>query len=83
MAEIPKDLKPLLFGKGPRWHGRSMQALNWLGLACLIVGIIGDAINRTPGLEPGNWFIMAAALWLAGLSAWKIAYAAAKEGYAK
>ncbi|GAI55610.1 unnamed protein product [marine sediment metagenome] len=80
MAEIPKDLKPLLFGKGPRWHARSMRVLNWLGLACLIVGIVGDATNTVPGLEPTNWLIMAAALWLWGLGAWLAAYFAAKEG---
>ena len=80
MAEIPKELKPMLFGKGARWHVRSMMVLNWLGLGCLIVGIVGDVINRVPGLEPTNWFIMAAALWLWGLAALLTAYAAAKEG---
>jgi hypothetical protein len=80
MAEIPKDLRPLLFGKGPRWHGRCMMVLNWLGLACLIVGIVGDAINRVPGLEPTNWLIIAIALWVWGTGSWLAAYAAAKEG---
>lgn len=25
---------------------------------CLIVGIVGDAMNVVPGLEPTNWFII-------------------------
>ena len=80
MQEIPKELKSLLFGKGARWHVRCMSVLNWLGLGCLIVGIVGDAINRVPGLEPTNWFIMAVGLWVWGLWAWLCAYTAAKEG---
>jgi len=80
MAEIPKDMKFLLFGFGARWHAKCMMALNWLGLACLIVGIIGDAINRVPGLEPTNWILIAIALWLWGLASWLTAYNAAKEG---
>jgi hypothetical protein len=80
MAEFPEEMKSLLFGHGARWHARVAMVLNWLGLVCLIVGIIGDAANRTPGLEPINWFIMAVALWLWGLAAWITAYIATKEG---
>jgi hypothetical protein len=80
MAEIPQDLKPLLFGKGPRWHAKAMQVLSWLGLVCLIVGIIGDAINRTLGLESSNWLILAIAFWVWGMGAWLAAYFGAKEG---
>jgi hypothetical protein len=80
MAEVPKDMKFLLFGMGPKWHAKCMMVLNWLGLACLIVGIIGDAINRVPGLEPTNWILIAIALWLWGLGAWFAAYHAVKEG---
>jgi hypothetical protein len=80
MAEVPKDMKFLLFGMGPKWHAKCMMVLNWLGLVCLIVGIIGDAINRVPGLEPTNWILIAIALWLWGLGAWFAAYYAVKEG---
>lgn len=80
MAEIPKDMKFLLFGRGARWHARVAMVLDFLGIGCLIVGIIGDAINRVPGLEPTNWFIMAAAFWVWGLWSWLCAYTAAKEG---
>ena len=80
MQEVPEDLKFLLFGRGARWHARVAFVLDWLGMGCLIVGIVGDAINRIPGLEPTNWFIMAAVLLVWGIWAWICAYAAAKEG---
>ena len=64
MAEIPKDVKFLLFGKGTKWHARTAMVLDLLGLVCLIIGIIGDAINRTLGLETTHWFLMAIALWV-------------------
>ena len=80
MQEIPKELKCLLFGRGARWLAWEQAVLCWLGLGCFIVGIIGDAINRIPGLEPTHWFIMAAALWVWGLWKWIAAYTAAKEG---
>lgn len=80
MRQIPNDVRPLLFGRGARWHAWVAMALNWLGLGCLVVGVVGDAANRIPGLEPNNWFIMAAALWVWALAAWITAYAASKEG---
>lgn len=80
MAEIPKDLKFLLFGKGAKWHARVSMVLQVLGIVCLIIGIVGDAINRTPGLAPTNWFILAVAFIVWGLWAWLCAYTAAKEG---
>ena len=78
--EIPEDMKQLLFGSGARWWARVANVANILAPVCLIIGIIGDAIDRVPGLQPINWLILAAALWIAGLSAWMIAYHAAKEG---
>ena len=80
MAEIPKELKPLLFGKGPKWHARSAMALDWLGLVFLVVGIVADGINMTLGLETTHWFIMAIAMWVWGLWSWFCAYFASKEG---
>lgn len=80
MAEIPKDLKFLLFGRGARWHARSGMVLDVLGLVCFIVGIVGDVANKVPGLEPTNWFLMAIGLWVWGLWGWFCAYTAAKEG---
>ena len=80
MAQIPENLRFLLFGRGPRWHARVSLVLDFLGLGCLVVGIVGDAANRVPGLEPGNWFLMAIGLWVWGLWSWIAAYAGAKEG---
>jgi hypothetical protein len=80
MAEIPQDIKFAIFGRGAKWHARVAMVLDFLGMGCLIVGIIGDAINRTPGLEPTNWLILAIALWVWGVWSWLTAYFAAKEG---
>ena len=80
MAEIPKDLKFLLFGRGPKWHAQCAFGLECIGVAALIIGIVGDAINKTPGLEPSNWILLAIALWVWSLFAWLCAYTAAKEG---
>ena len=80
MAEIPKNMKLLLFGKGAKWQAQVSIVSYCLGIVLLIVGIVADAINRTLGLETTHWFIMAIAIWLWGLSAWLTAYHAAKEG---
>ena len=83
MENIPQELKIRLFGCGANGWARAAEISNLLAPICLLMGIIGDATNRILGLEPTNWFLMAVALWLAGLSSWKIAYTAAKEGYKK
>jgi len=83
MQEIPKDLKRLLFGMGPRWHASVSLIMNWLGFGCLIVGIVGAAMDSTPGLKPTTWFILTALLWLWALAAWICAYFGAKEGDTK
>jgi hypothetical protein len=80
MADIPKDMKFLLFGFGAKWHAKCMMALNWLGLASLIVGIISAAIGKSLGLGATNWLLIAIAFWVWGLASWLTAYHAAKEG---
>ena len=80
MAEIPKDMRFLLFGRGARWFARMSLVMSWLGVACFIVGLVGDAINRVPGLEPTNWLIMAVVFVLWAVWSWLTAYFAAKEG---
>ena len=80
MAEIPKDMKKLLFGHGVGWHARISMTMNWLGLVCLILGIIAGSINNALGLGAGNWLLLAIALWLWALAAWFTAYFGAKEG---
>jgi hypothetical protein len=51
MAEIPKDLRFWLFGRGAKWMARTGVVMASLVWACLIVGIVGDAANKVPGLE--------------------------------
>ena len=81
MAEIPKDIQSLLFGRGAKWHSRVSMALFSLGLIFTILGIIGDATNRTIGLEPENWLLLAVVHGVFAFAAWVCAYIAAKEGY--
>jgi hypothetical protein len=80
MAEIPKDLRFFLFGRGAKWMARAGLVMALLVWACLIVGIVGDAINKTLGLEPTNWFILAGISLLGAIWSWFTAYFAAKEG---
>ena len=81
MAEVPKELKFLLFEQGAKWHAIEAFVFNFLGLGCLIVGIVGSVIDKGLGLWwPTDWFFVAIALWIGGLWAWLRAYFAAKEG---
>jgi len=79
MAAVPKELKFLLFGKGPKFHARAAMFLEALGLVCLILGIIGGAMNKELGLAPTYWFLMTIAIWIWALWSWLTAYVAAKE----
>ena len=80
MAEIPKDMKFLLFGKGPKWHAKVAMGLNSVSIVTLILSIISAATSNALGLGAGNWFLLTIALLLWGLSAWFCAYFGAKEG---
>ena len=81
MAEVPQDMKKLLFGMGAKCHAISALVLDFLGLGCLIVGIIASATENEFGLWwPSDWFFIAIALWVLGLWAWITAYFAAREG---
>ena len=80
MATIPKNLKFMLFGMGPRFHSTVAIILEFLGLACLILGIIsGVKYEAVGGLWSTEWFLIAIALWIWGLWAWLASYFAAKE----
>ncbi|HEX79132.1 MAG TPA: hypothetical protein G4O19_03135 [Dehalococcoidia bacterium] len=83
MAEIPKDLKRMLFMGGARYYARMMMVMGLLTWTCLIVGIVSDATNRTLGLEPTSWFILAGISVLGAIWSWITSYFAAKEGYEK
>ena len=80
MAEIPKDLKFLLFGGGAKQKAWQMVAYTFVSLACLIVGIVGDAIDETLGLEPTSWFLISIGFLIAAFWHWFVAYYSAKEG---
>ena len=80
MAEIPKNLRSVLFPAGARLQARCAFVLWVLGIVCLVVGIIGSAINSTLGLGATNWILIAIALWVYSFCWWLPAYFAAKEG---
>jgi len=83
MAEIPKDVKKLLFGMGSKWHATVSMIVNSAALVCLILGIIAAAVGGTLGLSADHWLLIAIALIVFALSAWFVAYHAAQEGYGK
>lgn len=83
MAEIPKDVKKLLFGMGIKWHAIASFIMNFAALICLILGIIAAAMDETLGLSANHWILIAIAFIVFALSAWLTAYHAAREGYGK
>ena len=44
---------------GLRSSGMTAHICWFLGVIFAVVGIIGDAANRTLGLEPNSWFLLA------------------------
>ena len=80
MAQIPKDVKFLLFGMGPKWHAVCALILDVLGAACLVVGIVAAARGSDVGLAATHWLLAAIALFAWGLWSWLAAYLGAKEG---
>lgn len=79
MAAVPKELRFLLFGRGPKFHAKAALFLEVLGLICLIMGIIAGAMSKELGLAPSYWLLMAIALWIWALWSWLTAYVGAKE----
>jgi hypothetical protein len=81
MAEIPKNLKCLLFPPiGARVMALCAFVLEILGLGSLVMGIITDVKQEMIGLDPYCWIFVAIALFIYGLWWWFTAYLAAKEG---
>jgi len=81
MAEVPKELKFLVFEQGAKWHAIEAFVFNFLGLACLITGIVSSVMDKRLGLlSPTDWFLVAIVMWIGGLWAWLRAYFAAKDG---
>ena len=79
MAEIPKEVKKQLFERNPILCCWMHGVMTYLGFVFLLIGIIGDAMNKVPGLEPTNWFIIAIGSWVLGIFAWFRGYYSAKE----
>ena len=83
MVALPRQLKFLLFGMGPKFHAIVAIVLEFLGLACLIVGIVASATSDGLGLWwPSDWFYIAIALWIWAIWSWLTAYFATKEYFA-
>ena len=70
MAEIPNELKRHLFDRNPMLCLWMNGICTYLGIAFLVIGIVSDAINKTLGLEPTNWFIMAVLFMVMGIFTW-------------
>lgn len=71
--------KPRNFWERLFFKQRPFGALGYLGMAyilgyagfgCLVVGIIGDAFNVVPGLEPTSWFLLGIGSLVLGLWFW-------------
>ena len=56
--ELKKALDPM---------GRAFHICWLLGAAFAVLGVIGDAMNATLGLEPMIWVLLAIAAFLAGI----------------
>ena len=83
MAEIPKDVKRLLFGMGIKWNAAASMVMHSVALVFLILGIVAASMGGTLGLSADHWLLIAIALSIFALSAWFVAYHAAREGYGK
>jgi len=81
MAEIPQNIKFLLFGFGPQMHALMALITNLLGIAATVLGIISAAKKGSLGLGTTHWFLLAIIFFIWGLSFWFTAYFGAKEGF--
>lgn len=70
MAEIRSEWKKHLFESNPMRCLWLDGILSYSGIVFLLIGIISDAMNKTLGLEPTNWFIMAFGCLLLSGFAW-------------
>ena len=83
MAEIPQNVKFILFGFGPRQTAQMALIINILGMATTILGVISAATKNSLYLGAGNWLLLSIVFFIWGLSFWLVAYFGAKEGYNK
>ena len=83
MADVPDNVKYLLFGYGPRLHALMAIVANLLGIVALFLGIISSALDVPIGLGGTTWLILTIILFLWSISFWMGAYFGAKDGYTK
>lgn len=50
------------------YHLMGSRIFSILGLIFAVLGIIGDAMNTTLGLEPISWFLLAIGFFVAGVA---------------
>jgi Mn2+/Fe2+ NRAMP family transporter len=79
MAAVPKKLRFVLFGLGPKVNAIMAIVCEFLGLACLVPGLISAVSNKDVGMWSTEWFLITIALWIYGLWWWLTAYVAAKD----
>ncbi|UCB43910.1 MAG: hypothetical protein JSV77_04495 [Dehalococcoidales bacterium] len=83
MAEIPQNIKFLLFGFGPKMHAQMALIANLLGIVTTVLGIISAATKNPLCLGTTSWFLLTIIFFIWGLSFWFAAYFGTKEGYTK
>lgn len=77
---VPKGLKFLLFGMGPKFHATVAFIMEILALAALIIGIVsGVKYEAVFSLWSTEYFLISIALFIWGFWSWLCAYFAAKE----
>jgi len=80
VAQIQKDMKRILFRMGPKFSASNAVVMDWLRIACLVIGIIASARGTDIGLGATDWLLIAIAVWVYGFWAWVAGYLGAKEG---
>jgi hypothetical protein len=61
----------LFFSQKPFFSYLGMAyILGFLGFACIVVGIVSEAIRLTLGLEPVSWFLVGIGSFILGLWFW-------------
>lgn len=70
MREPSSYLERIFYQQKPYSYLGAAYVFGYIGFGCLIVGIIGDALNRVPGLEPASWFLAAIGFLILGLWHW-------------
>ena len=53
-----------MFRRISKFHLWVARVTGWIGIICLIIGIIGSATDTTLGLATAHWLIMAIAFWV-------------------